>query len=59
LRFGDGSFALFKYAFYLLDRAQDELAVFTEHCGYHIFNLSCTDVEILESKWDAAIESDV
>lgn len=37
INFPDGSFALFKYAFHLLDREHNEVAVFTEHCGYHIF----------------------
>ena len=46
----DGSFALFQYAFYLLDRELNEVAVFTEHCGYHIFPLYGTHLELLESK---------
>lgn len=51
ISFSDGSFAFFHYAFYLLDRDWDEVAVFTEHCGYHIFPLYGTQVELLESKW--------
>jgi hypothetical protein len=34
----DGSYAFFKYAFYWIDKEAKEVAVFTEHCGYHIFN---------------------
>jgi hypothetical protein len=40
IKFPDGSFVLFEYAFYAIDRSKKELAVFTEHCGYHIFPLS-------------------
>ena len=38
--FPDGSHAVFMYAFYAIDEEKGELAVFTEHCGYHIFPLS-------------------
>jgi hypothetical protein len=51
INFEDGSSAFFRYAFYLLDRELDEVAVFTEHCGYHIFPLLGTQFELLESKW--------
>ena len=51
LSFEDGSFVFFHYAFYLRDEALKEIAVFTEHCGYHIFPLLGTEVEQLESKW--------
>jgi hypothetical protein len=51
LNFEDGSFAVFQYAFYILDRETNEFAVFTEHCGYHIFPLLGTSLELLESKW--------
>jgi len=51
LTFQDGSFAFFYYAFYLEDEPLKEVAVFTEHCGYHIFPLSGTRLEQLESKW--------
>ena len=40
IRFLDGSHALFEYAFYAVDEKRQELAVFTEHCGYHIFPLT-------------------
>ncbi len=51
INFQDGSSAFFRYAFYLLDREFNEVAVFTEHCGYHIFPLYGTHLELLESKW--------
>lgn len=46
----DGSSAILRYAFYLIDRDLNEVAVFTEHCGYHIFPLYGTHLELLESK---------
>lgn len=51
INFPDGSFAFCRHAFYLLDRESNEVAVFTEHCGYHIFPLYGTQLELLESKW--------
>ena len=49
--FEDCSFAFFQYAFYILDQDNNEVAIFTEHCGYHIFPLYGTKLELLESKW--------
>ncbi|MGA2499158.1 MAG: hypothetical protein ABSH20_15570 [Tepidisphaeraceae bacterium] len=37
LSFQDGSFAWFENAFFLEDRPRRLVAVFTEHCGYHVF----------------------
>ncbi len=51
INFPDGSSAFFRYAFYLLDRELNEVAVFTEHCGYHIFPLAGSQLELFESKW--------
>ncbi len=39
LAFPDGSTALFRYAFLAADEERRELAVFTEHCGHHVFPL--------------------
>jgi hypothetical protein len=39
ISFEDGSYAFFKDAFYWIDEEAKEVAVFTEHCGYHLFNL--------------------
>ena len=36
----DKSFCRFHYAFSIIDEARQQVAVFTEHCGYHIFPLS-------------------
>ena len=47
LRFADGSTAHFHHAFAVEDEARRELAVFTEHCGYHVFPLG--DLEVSSS----------
>jgi hypothetical protein len=49
LAFPDGSYAYFRYAFYLRDVARSEVAVFTEHCGYHFFPAYDLEIEILNS----------
>ncbi len=49
IRLADGSHAFFRHAFYLVDRDLDEIAVFTEHCGYHIFPLFDAQIELLDS----------
>jgi len=33
----DGSCVEFRYAFHLVNEAQRAIAVFTEHCGHHVF----------------------
>lgn len=45
VEFSDGSHALYRYAFYLKDEALGEVAVFTEHCGYHFFNVEWVQVK--------------
>lgn len=37
LRFADKSHAKFNFAFFIASREKNAVAVFTEHCGYHIF----------------------
>lgn len=37
--FCDGSHVLFEHSFCAVDEGNRELAVFTEHCGYHVFPL--------------------
>ncbi len=51
IRFPDGSHVLFRYAFAIEDAASGEVAVFTEHCGYHVFPMVDAEVEILRSIW--------
>ena len=43
LVFEDGSSALFRYTLLLEVPEFGEVAVFTEHCGYHIFSISSID----------------
>ena len=52
LAFPDGSFAWFRYAFHLHDAGLREVAVFTEHCGYHFFPAGELEVEVLEAVWE-------
>lgn len=48
IEFGDRSNAFFNYAFYWIDEESKEIAVFTEHCGYHIFFLIDTKLITLD-----------
>lgn len=50
IEFVDGSKASFNYAFYWVDTENKEVAVFTEHCGYHIFNLLAVKLETIDKK---------
>lgn len=50
LLFVDGSQAFFDFAFYAKDSPREEIAVFTEHCGYHVFSSRGLQVEQLT--WD-------
>jgi hypothetical protein len=49
LAFPDGSHAFFRDAFHLRDEAGREVAVFTEHCGYHFFPAYELEIEVLET----------
>jgi hypothetical protein len=40
IRFPDGSMATFMSAFFVVNEEHQELGVFTEHCGHHIFPLA-------------------
>jgi hypothetical protein len=46
LTFPDGSSVFFMDAFALTDEEAGEIAVFTEHCGYHVFPLADTAIDI-------------
>jgi hypothetical protein len=46
LRFDDESYAEFNYAIVIEAPELNEIGVFTEHCGYHIFSLGGTHVAI-------------
>ncbi|WP_435005637.1 hypothetical protein P12x_003452 [Tundrisphaera lichenicola] len=51
IRFPDGSDALLRFAFAIADESAGDVAVFTEHCGYHIFPCGEAEVETLQSDW--------
>ncbi len=51
LAFPDGSSAYFHSAFYVTDTRHGLLAVFTEHCGYHVFPLHGTTVKRITREW--------
>jgi hypothetical protein len=52
ITFADRSNAFFYYAFYWIDEELNEIAVFTEHCGYHIFPLFDTILETIDRNGD-------
>jgi hypothetical protein len=52
VEFPDGSEATFRYAFFIAAPEYDEVAVFTEHCGYHIFPAGDLRIEQIEVKWE-------
>ena len=49
IRFLDGSHVFFRHAFVIADEVSKEVAVFTEHCGYHVFPAVEAEVETLRS----------
>jgi len=49
LCFEDGSFAVFYYAFAVLDEAGERCMVFTEHCGYHVFPVGVGGVKVVRA----------
>ena len=50
IKFEDGSNAFFNYAFYLIDHETKEVAVFTEHCGYHVFPFALSSIEKVDKQ---------
>jgi hypothetical protein len=50
IQMSDGSNTFFHYAFYWIDENLKEVAVFTEHCGYHILTLIDTKLELIDSQ---------
>jgi hypothetical protein len=51
LAFPDGSSAHFRFAFYVSDAQRRQIAVFTEHCGYHVFSARGMVVERIIREW--------
>ncbi|MFP4439265.1 MAG: hypothetical protein ACLFVO_18645 [Chloroflexaceae bacterium] len=45
LTFPDESLAHFRHGFFVTNSSRRQLAVFTEHCGYHVFPVVDTVVE--------------
>lgn len=52
IEFTDRSNAFFYSAFYWIDEEAKEVTVFTEHCGYHIFPLIDTKLEVIDKRGD-------
>jgi len=55
----DGSKAEFKYAFPIVSESRRSVAIFTEHCGHHVFpyheaKVFCDGVVIYEQKSDSS-----
>lgn len=48
LYFEDGSMAAFNYAILIEDKEHDEIGIFTEHCGHHIFSKHGTAYAFVE-----------
>ena len=46
--FPDGSRSSFEFAFYLDSFERDAIAVFTEHCGYHIYPRYGLEIKTIE-----------
>lgn len=46
LKFEDCSYAEFRYPLVIEAPEMVEIGIFTEHCGYHIFSMSGTDVSV-------------
>ncbi|HEX8465954.1 MAG TPA: hypothetical protein VF627_15175 [Abditibacterium sp.] len=46
--FADNSFALFHYAFCLRSEELQEVAIFTEHCGYYFYSTVADMVSVEE-----------
>ena len=47
--FPDRSKALFHSAFFIAAPEWNEVALFTEHCGYHIFPLYELEIELIDA----------
>lgn len=55
ITFEDGSNAFFKWAFFIADESKREVAVFTEHCGYHIYPYCISSLEKIDKKGNVVI----
>ncbi|NQV13512.1 MAG: hypothetical protein HQ530_04410 [Parcubacteria group bacterium] len=50
INFPDGSSMSFRHAFYILDKKNNEIAIFTEHCGYYYFKTWDLKYKLLRAK---------
>ena len=57
IEFADGSRAEFKYAFNVVREASHLIAVFTEHCGHHIFPAHGATVTHVIREWQYSHDS--
>lgn len=48
IKFEDESYAKFRYALIIEVPEFKETGLFTEHCGYHIFNTAGIEIELIE-----------
>lgn len=46
IKFEDGSYAEFFYPLVIEAPELNEVGIFTEHCGYHIFTISGTHISV-------------
>ena len=49
VRFADGSYAHFRFAFAIEDETAGEVAVSTEHRGSHVFPLGDAEIEVFRT----------
>ncbi|GAB5526978.1 MAG: hypothetical protein Roseis2KO_48500 [Roseivirga sp.] len=48
LKFRDDSYAEFRYTLVIEAPEFDEVGIFTEHCGYHIFSIYGTEISVVD-----------
>lgn len=53
LRFPDQSTVSFRHALHVINPAGSQIALFTEHCGYHVFPAGDTELEMIDHTWSA------
>ncbi len=56
--FDDGSYAFFHNAFYIVKKDWKEIAIFTEHNGYHIYPLLTVKIETIDGNSGAILNTE-
>jgi hypothetical protein len=51
ISFPDGSTVSFRHAFFVIDSQRQVIAVFTEHCGYHVFPAADSEIYRVRREW--------